>query len=150
MAFLIALHVLAAAIWVGGMFFAYMVLRPSAGPLQPDLRFALWQRVFSRFFPVVWACVVVLLITGYGMVFHAFGGFGGVGLYVNLMQGIGIVMMLLFAHLFFAPWRRLKMAVRDKHIPEAGKQLAQIRRIVALNLALGVVTIAVGAGGRFW
>ena len=35
MPLLIALHILAAVVWVGGIFFAYMVLRPSAGPLEP-------------------------------------------------------------------------------------------------------------------
>jgi len=30
----LAFHILAAVIWVGGMFFAHMVLRPSAGPLD--------------------------------------------------------------------------------------------------------------------
>ena len=31
MALLVALHVLSAVVWVGGMFFAYMVLRHSVG-----------------------------------------------------------------------------------------------------------------------
>ena len=48
MIILIALHVLAAVVWVGGMFFAYMVLRPSAGLLVAPARVALWQRVFGR------------------------------------------------------------------------------------------------------
>jgi len=37
-ALLIALHVLAVVVWVGGMFFAYVVLRPSAGPLAAEVR----------------------------------------------------------------------------------------------------------------
>ncbi len=106
MAFLIALHTLAAVVWVGGMVFAHTVLRPSAGPLETEMRLALWQRVFNRFFPFVWASIAILLASGYGMIFHAFGGLTGVPLYINVMQGIGIVMMLLFLHLFFAPWRR--------------------------------------------
>ena len=69
MALLVALHVLAAVVWVGGMFFAYMVLRPSAGPLQSDTRLKLWHRVFQRFFPWVWASIILLLVSGYGMIF---------------------------------------------------------------------------------
>jgi uncharacterized membrane protein len=61
MAFGIAIHALAAVLWVGGMFFAYMVLRPSAGPLEAPVRLQLWDRVFSRFFPWVWASVATLL-----------------------------------------------------------------------------------------
>ena len=150
MGLLVALHVLAAVVWVGGMFFAYMVLRPAAGPLEPADRLPLWYRVFGRFFPWVWASIVLLLISGYGMLFRAFGGFAGAPLHVNVMQGIGIVMMLLFLHLYFAPWRRFGHAVEGKAFPEAAKELGQIRRIVAINLALGLVTIAIGASGRFW
>jgi len=149
-AVLIALHVLAVAVWVGGMFFAYVVLRPSAGPLAAEARLQLWQRVFRRFFPWVWASIVVLLASGYGMMFLVFGGFAGAGLYIQLMQGIGILMMLLFLHLYFGPWRRFSAAVEGGHFPEAAKRLAQIRRIVGINLALGLLTIVVGASGRFW
>jgi uncharacterized membrane protein len=149
-ALLIALHVLAAVIWVGGMFFAYMMLRPSAGPLEPEARFALWHRVFRRFFPWVWSSIVLLLASGYGMIFLYFGGFAGAGLYIHVMQGIGIVMMLLFLHLFFGPWRRFSDAVERKDFPEAAERLGQIRRIVAVNLVLGLLTIVVGASGRFW
>lgn len=150
MALLIPLHVLAVLVWVGGMFFAYMVLRPSAGPLETEARLTLWHRVFSRFFPWVWASIVLLLASGYGMMLSTFGGFAGAGLYINVMQGLGIVMMLLFLHLFFAPWRRYSAAVQAKHFPEAAKQLGQIRRIVGVNLVLGLLTIVVGASGRFW
>src|SRR5262245_5146790 len=127
MALLIAVHVLAAVLWVGSMFFAYMVLRPAAGPLEPAERFALWHRVFRRFFPWVWACIALLLASGYLMLFRAFGGFTGAPPHVNVMQGIGIVMMLLFLHLFFAPWRRFGHAVETKAFPEAAKDLGQIR-----------------------
>jgi uncharacterized membrane protein len=149
-AVLIALHVLAVAVWVGGMFFAYMVLRPSAGPLASEARLQLWHRVFRRFFPWVWASIIVLLASGYGMMVLYFGSFAGAGLYIQLMQGIGIVMMLLFLHLYFGPWQRFGTAVEGGHFPEAAKRLAQIRRIVGINLVLGLLTIVVGASGRFW
>lgn len=150
MALLIALHILAAVVWVGGMFFAYLVLRPSLGPLEPEARLAFWYRVFGRFFPWVWLSIVVLLASGYGMLFLYLGGFAGAGGSVHIMQATGIVMMLLFAHLYFVPWRRFSGAIEGEHFPEAVKQLNQIRRIVATNLVLGLLTIAVGASGRFW
>src|SRR4029453_6107458 len=120
---LIALHVLAAVIWVGGMFFAYMVLRPSAGPLEAATRIAVWRRVFGRFFPWAWASIVVLLATGYAMLFLRFGGFQTAPLHVNVMQLTGIVMMLLFLHLFFAPWRRFSRPVHSKAFAEAAMEL---------------------------
>jgi uncharacterized membrane protein len=150
MTLLVALHVLAAVIWVGGMFFAYMVLRPAAGPLEPQARLGLWARVFGRFFPWVWASIVALLASGYAMLFAHFGGFAGAPLHVNVMQALGIAMMLIFLHLYFAPWRRFSRAVETGAWPDAGAQLNKIRRIVAINLVLGLVTVTVGASGRFW
>jgi uncharacterized membrane protein len=84
------------------------------------------------------------------MLFLGFGGFAGAGLHIHIMQATGILMMLLFLHLFFAPWRRFSRAVDAGTYPEAAPALNQIRRIVAINLVLGLVTVAAGASGRFW
>jgi uncharacterized membrane protein len=146
----IALHILSAVVWVGGMFFAYICLRPAAGALEPPARLALWRGTFGRFFPLVWLAIVLLLISGYGMVFLEFGGFAGLGMHVHLMQATGIVMMLLFAHVFFAPWRRLKAALDGGDVPGAAKQLNTIRQIVLINTILGVITVLLGATGRYW
>ncbi len=47
------LHAVAATIWVGGMFFAYMILRPALGYLEGPDRLRIWQEVFQHFFPWV-------------------------------------------------------------------------------------------------
>jgi len=147
---LLALHLLAVVFWVGGMAFAYFVLRPAAGPLDPAARLPLWGRVFGIFLPWVGISIAVLLGSGYGMLLSYFGGFGAAPIYVNLMQALGIVMMLLFLHLVFAPWRRFRAALDQGRIPDAAKYLNQIRVIVAANLALGVVTVVIGGTGRYW
>jgi uncharacterized membrane protein len=146
----IALHTLAAVIWVGGMFFAYLVLRPSAGALEPAIRLPLWRRVFSRFFPWVWLSIAVLLASGFSMIFMGLGGFGAVGTYVHAMTALGIVMMAIYAHLYFAPWKRFRQAVAASDWPGAAKELGQIRRIVAVNLTLGLLTVMIGASGRYF
>ena len=147
----ISLHIISAVIWVGGMFFAWMVLRPvAAGLLQPPERLTLWLQVFGRFFPWVWAAIVVLLVTGLWMIFAFLGGFAGVGAYVNLMLALGIVMMLLFMHVYFAPYRRLGRAVAIKDWPAGAAQLATIRRVVGINTLLGMLVLAIGAGGRYF
>ena len=146
----LALHVLAAVVWVGGMFFAHQALRPAAAALDPGPRLALWSRVLGRFFAWVFAAIALLLLTGYAMVFGVFHGFGGVGLHIHLMQGIGILMMLLFFHLYFAPWRRFRDAVARQDWAEGGRQLGQIRTIVTINLVLGVIVVAIGSSGRYW
>ena len=147
---LLIVHVLASVVWVGGMFFAHQVLRPAAIPLEAGPRLELWSRVLGRFFPWVVAAIVLLLATGFSMVFSIFGGFAHLAGYVQLMMGLGIVMMLLFLHLYFAPWRRFRAAVARRDWAEGGRQLGQIRLIVTINLVLGLVTIAAASGGGYW
>lgn len=147
---LLAIHIVNVVFWVGGMAFAYTILRPSAGPLDPPARLALWARVFARFLPWVGVSAVALLVTGFGMIMLMFGSMGAAPVYVNLMMGIGIVMMLLYLHLVFAPFKRLRNAVDRGAFPEAGKALHQIRMLVGINLILGVITVIIGGTGRYW
>src|ERR1700752_4071616 len=139
------LHALSAVVWVGGMFFAHQVLRPAAAALDPRPRLILWSRVLGLFFAWVIAAIVLLLGSGYVMVFAVFGGFGKVGLHANLMQGIGILMMLLFFHLFFAPWRLFPLGLGREDGAEGGRQLGQIRTIVTINLVLGLIVVAISS-----
>lgn len=147
---LLAIHVVAVVFWVGGMAFAYTILRPSAGPLEPPLRLALWARVFARFLPWVGVSALALLVTGFAMILAMFGSMGAAPFYVNLMMGIGIAMTLLYLHLMFAPYKRLRSAVDGGAFAEAGKALTQIRMLVGINLILGLVTVIVGGTGRYW
>ena len=150
MSFAIALHVLAAVIWVGGMFFAHQCLRPvAASMLEPPVRLPLWSQVFARFFRWVTLAVVVLPATGYWMVFGVFGGMRGLPLHIHIMQGIGIVMILIYGHLYFAPYRRMNQAITAQDWQEAGRRLAQIRKIVGVNLILGLVVVGIAGGGRY-
>ncbi|MBI1194417.1 MAG: hypothetical protein GC138_01020 [Gammaproteobacteria bacterium] len=149
MAIAITLHMLSSVIWVGGMFFAYMALRPAAGSLlEPHLRLPLWSQVFARFFPWVWTAVALLMTTGLWMVNAMFGGFGHASPYIHMMAGLGTLMMLIFGHVFFAPYRRMKQALAANDLPEAGRRLAQIRSIIAINLSLGLIVIVVASAGK--
>ena len=149
-AILISVHLLAALFWVGGMAFAYTILRPAAGALEPPVRLALWRRVFGSFLPWAGIAIVALLASGYAMIFVVFGGFRALPMYINAMQGVGIVMTLIYLHIFFAPWKRFQTAVDGSVFPEAAKHLNQIRQLVGINLALGVVTVVIGVTGKYW
>jgi uncharacterized membrane protein len=151
MSIAIALHLLAAVIWVGGMFFAYMALRPAAAQLlEPPQRLSLWVGTFKKFFPWVWLAVATLPISGYWMIFQVFGGMGHVGLHVHLMQGLGWLMILLYMHVYFAPFNKLKQRVIEGNWPEAGAQLNRIRRTIGINLILGLIVLAIASGGRYF
>jgi uncharacterized membrane protein len=151
MTLLLAVHIVAAVIWVGGMFFAYVVLRPSIAGIEPaPERPRLWRRVFERFFLFVTISVIALLVTGYGMLFHVFGGFAGAGMYIHIMHLTGWVMALAYGHLRFAAWPKFRNSVDAEDFEEAGQRLGTIRRIVAFNLGLGWITVIVGATGPYW
>lgn len=145
-----ALHALAAALWVGGMFFAYVVLRPAIGFMEPPHRLTMWNNVFDRFFRLVWVLVVALPATGYYAVYADFGGFAQSGLHVNVMHGLGWIMIAIFVFLFAGPYRRYRAAVAAGDWAAAGTVLTVIRRAIAVNLSLGLLTIAIGASGRLW
>ena len=147
----IAVHILAAAFWVGGMYFAHQCLRPAAEMhLPPPLRLVLWRGVLRRFFSRVFLAIAALLVSGYVMIFIYFGGFSGIGLHVHLMHGAGWVMIALFLHIYFGPYARLKTALGGEDFPAAGAQQAKIRKMVGINLMLGIVTMLLGATGRYW
>lgn len=141
------LHVTSVVVWVGGMFFAYMALRPAAASvLEPPQRLALWSGVFGKFFPWVWLSVVLILLSGLDMLMRIGGA--AAPHYVLTMLVLGVAMMLIFAHVFFAPTKKLKRAVGQQDWNAGGAALAQIRRLIGINLILGLVTIAVVFGGR--
>lgn len=145
------LHVLSAVVWVGGMFFAVACLRPAAAGLEPTARLQLWADALRLFFRWVWLAVALLLVTGFWMVFAVLGGLRSAGPHVHVMLGLGLVMMALGAHVYFAPLRRLRDAVAGKHWAEAGRNLQQIRVFVTVNVAIGLTVVAIACAGRyFW
>lgn len=143
------LHVLAVVIWVGGMFFAYMALRPAAvQTLQPPQRLPLWVATFTRFFPWVWLSVAALLASGFYLI-AVYGGFAVVGLHIHVMLAIGVLMMLIFGHVYFAGFSRLKRGVAAQDWKAAGAALAHLRILIGINLSLGIINIFIAVLGKF-
>ena len=150
MSIALLLHVLSAVVWVGGMFFAYMVLRPVAAiQLDAPRRLTLWAGVFGRFFPWVFLAIGLILATGLLMLVNEFEGFWSATIDLQLMLGMGIVMMLIFFHIYLAPFQHLKRAVSAEDWSAGSRHLAQIRVLVGINLSLGLLTVAIAAGGRY-
>ena len=137
-----ALHVLAAVVWVGGMFFAYLVLRPSMGVLEPNQRLLLNTQVFQRFFRAVWHAMPLSMITGFGMVFVVLGGMQTQSPKVHAMLALGLIMSAVFLYIFFGPYKRFRRTT-DKATMAAA--LDSIRKLIGVNLVVGLVTIVLGA-----
>jgi len=145
-ALLYTLHVLAATVWVGGMFFAWMVLRPAAvAVLQAPERLTLWADVCRRFFVWVWVAVLVLPLSGIGMWHMRFGPLESAPRYVHIMAGLYLVMLALFLRIQLLQLPVLKRAVETKRWPDGGAVLGQIRRLVGINLVLGLLVIALAS-----
>ena len=103
-----ALHLLAAVVWVGGMFFSYLVLRPSMGVLEPNQRLLLNTQVFQRFFRAVWHAMPLSVITGFGMIFVFLGGMQTQSPKVHAMMTLGLIMSAVFMYIFFVPYKRFR------------------------------------------
>ena len=142
-------HLLAAIIWIGGMFFTYVCLRPSlAETLEPPQPARLLAATLRRFFKWVWAAIAVLLLSGFYMALSRYSLSAG-PLWLYLMIGLGIVMMLLFAHIYFAPFTRLSNALANAQPDDVPGAISQIRTIVAINLGIGLLLIVSVTLGRY-
>jgi len=137
------IHLLAVLIWVGGMFFAYVVLRPAAAEaLEPPQRLRLWNAVLRRFFNWVGGAIGAILITGLYLIYQ-YGSITHVARHVHIMLALGLVMMVIFGYVFFACYVPFSLHVARQRWKEAEERLDNIRKLVALNLALGLLTIFV-------
>ena len=141
-----SLHLLAALIWVGGMFFAWMILRPAAvTALEGPVRLKLWVEVFQRFFVWVWLAVVILPISGVGLLQMRFSGFETAPRYVQIMMGLYIVMVALFIRIQSLQLPELRKAVQDQQWAAGAAVMGRIRRLVGCHLIVGLVLVAIAA-----
>jgi uncharacterized membrane protein len=132
------------------MFFAHMALRPASLQLELEQRVDLWFTTLSRFFPWVWAIVIILPVSGYGLLHTAFGNPHPVPAHIQLMQWLGWTMISLFLFLFAAYFRKMAAMLKKRLVPEAAIYLNRIRIIVSINLTLGLLTILIASTGRYW
>ena len=142
------LHLASVAVWIGGMFFAYVCLRPAAvAVLEPPLRLRLWRAVFARFFVWVWAAVALLPLTGLTMIGHL--GFAAAPIHWHLMLTSGLVMIGIFVYVVRGPYAALAKAVDAADWKAGGGALNRIRQAVGVNLGLGILTIGFATLGRW-
>ena len=134
----LAVHVLCVVIWVGGMFFAYVVLRPSLGVLEPVQRIALHTQVFRRFFLVIWHAMPLILLSGFTMLFVFDGGAANAAWNINAMMLIGLILSAVFVLIVFGPFARFR---RTTERATAAACIDRIRKLIGVNLALGIITV---------
>lgn len=135
-----ALHLLCAVVWVGGMFFAYVVLRPSLQAIDPPQRMLVHTRVFKYFFLVVWHAMPLILLTGIAMLTW-FGGMAATPIPIHVMLGLGLLMSVIFLWIYFGPYRQFRRTT-DRNRMAATQNT--IRKLILVNLILGLIAVIVG------
>ena len=134
------LHLSAGIVWLGGMALVILALRPVAiKRLPPPERLTMMSGVLSRFFVMVWISIALILTSGFWMLSMTDMKLAPQGWHA--MSGLGTLMCLIFAHIWFAPFRRLRAAVASEDWPTAGKALGQIHPLVLTNFALGGLAV---------
>ena len=142
------LHIAGVVVWVGGMFFAYVCLRPAAVELlAPAPRLRLWSAVLGRFFTWVWWAVT--LIATSGLILFGQAGFKGAPLGWHLMLASGLLMIAIFIYVASVPYRALRHAVVAEDWKAGGAALNRIRQMVGANLLLGLLTVGFATLGRY-
>ena len=148
----VALHVLAAMLWLGGMFFLGVVGAPALRAIeQPALRQRLFQELGVRFRSVGWVAIAVLILTGlvnlhYRGWLHWDGVFGSAAFW---RTGVGTALAIKLASVTVMI---IVSAIHDFSLgPLAGRvepgspQAIAFRRRAALlarvNALLGVVVV---------
>lgn len=135
------IHLFAVLIWVGGMFFAYIMLRPVAvKALQQPERLRLLSTVLLRFFNWAWVAIGILLVTGFFLIYR-YGGIVHLARHNHIMLASGLAMMVIHGYVFFVCYVPFSVLVAKKRWEEAEKRLGIMRKLVVLNLLLGLLTI---------
>lgn len=144
---LIFLHLAGVIAWVGGMFFAYFCLRPAAVEvLEPAKRLPLWSATLARFLPYAAIAVLVILATGITMLVQA--GFRAAPVGWHAMLALGLLMAAVFTYAYLVLFPKLRDRSAAADWPAAAQALNGIRRLVALNLVLGICTVIAAISAR--
>jgi uncharacterized membrane protein len=144
----VLLHLLAAVVWLGGMWFAYFCLRPAATEiLDPPKRLPLWVATLDRFLPSMAAAVAILDVSGFMLLLET--GIHVAPLGWLAMAAIGLLMTIIFGCVYMVLFPRLKAHCLTSAWPNAASALNAIRWLVATNLLLGLCAVVAAIFARY-
>ena len=115
--------------------------------LEAQPRALLMGAVWKRFYALVLVAIVALFATGthlYTATFRAArlaSGEGGIPLGWNIMLVLGITMILIFGHIYFAGFKKYKRAVSAAQWPLAAKAAGLMHTMTLVNFTLGWLAI---------
>jgi uncharacterized membrane protein len=118
---------------------ASVVLRPGMAAIEAPQRMLLHTRVFKRFFMIIWHAMPVILLTGFAML-GFIGGLAGAPWQIHAMMGLGLLMSAVFLVIYFGPYRQFRRTTDRNRMASS---LDNIRKLIGLNLILGLVIVIV-------
>ena len=152
------IHVVAAIIWLGGMFFISLVLVPSLRKLEPPIkRTEILSATGRRFSLVSWTAILVLLVTGVinsvnrGITIHIISSgklfSSQFGMILTIKVSLVLVMILISAiHDFILGPKLIKLSKLDRPSPDSTKFLGKKRKVVSwlarINAVIGIIVVA--------
>lgn len=141
------LHLVAINVWVGGTFFAIVILGRAIKNVDVAQQLVLWQLVLRRFFTWSWTAVAILLSSGSWMVYSIYGGFDTIPVYIMLMGIITLLMISVFVFIYFFPYRQFKLLAQLNDVESCLLKLAVIRFAGTINMILGLcIVVVIGSG----
>ncbi|MES9812636.1 MAG: CopD family protein [Candidatus Thiodiazotropha sp.] len=148
MSIAMTLHIIGVIIWVGGMFFAHMVLRPALNDsLEAPQRLSLLLRVFDGFFPWVWVAVIAIVASGFWMLFMFYED--NIGLWLGFMTVVGILMSAIFVFIYAIPYQQIGVARKEDDKPKLVEAVSLIRQLILINLTFGMLVTVVAVVGKY-
>lgn len=146
-ALLLFIHLLGVVVWLGGMVFTHFVLRPAAVQvLEPPRRLPLLSAALQRFFLIVAFAVLAIVASGLAIMLSV--GFAHAPVGWHVMLALGLLMAIVFAFIYGRLYPQLRTAVAGSQWPIAAAAMDSIRKLVFLNLCLGVLTVAAAVSVR--
>jgi uncharacterized membrane protein len=138
---LLSLHLMAAVVWIGGVFFMTIIMRAVVSDFDAPERIKVMSRVFKYFFQWVWVAIAIILITGFSIIFGVYEGYGNLPWMhfkrIHLMTVIGLIMSVIFTYIYTGPFKGLQKAMRAKDSSAIQKNVKLIRLFGMVQLILG-------------
>lgn len=143
------LHVLAAVIWIGGMVFNILVVRPSMAVIDASQRIKLAVAMLKRFIRLVLASIGLLAITGILMALPKFSLTTAYGITLLFKITIVGVMISIVIFIRYSLLPKLEFLIVQSS-PDVSKTIGRIVALVKINLAFGVFVLLLSEFLAFW
>ena len=133
-----AIHLLCVVLWVGGMAFLLLTLRPSASAIDPSARLVLQGAVFRRFFRTIWQVMPMAIVSGLLLLILLYSH-QKMPWEVMVMQTGGVLMAAIFIGMVLVPNKRFqaKLAAGTATAEDA----VPVRRLIWLSLGIGTIVL---------